>query len=243
MAGTAAAALGGKLLQRIRVAFLRRGTLLLIYGVNEDSVSYGKRQMDVLHRSVVFIGQGDSALEAEIHAAGGVLERNGEQPDGRLLRKLGVRPGKRSIEIAALHEDQTKNSVFVRHLQKAFEKAAILPWQTRLLIRDAEEEQIAALIASEGNYGYGSATSFDEYELAARLMMQKLRFQSDAQSPRCSFSSPGFSAIHRRSAEGQSAWYRDLQKKSTGEGKREKETGLEAGLIPTPCKIVRFVRK
>ena len=65
-------------------------------------------------------------------------------------------------------------SVFVRHLQKAFEKAAILPWQTRLLIRDAEEEQIAALIASEGKYGYGSATSFDEYELAARLMMQKL---------------------------------------------------------------------
>ena len=79
VAGTAAAALGGKLLQRIRVAFLRRGTLLLIYGVNEDSVSYGKRQMDVLHRSVVFIGQGDSALEAEIHAAGGVLERNGER--------------------------------------------------------------------------------------------------------------------------------------------------------------------
>lgn len=174
VAGTAAAALGGKLLQRIRIAFLRRGTLLLIYGVNEDSVAYGKRQMDVLHRSVVFIGQGDSALEAEIHAAGGVLERNGEQPDGRLLRKLGVRPGKRSIEIAALHEDRTKNFVFVRQLQKAFEKAAILPRQTRLLIRDAEEEQIAALIAAEGKYGYGSATSFDEYELAARLMMQKL---------------------------------------------------------------------
>ena len=172
--GSAAAAIGNKMLQRIRIAFLRRGTLLLIYGINADSVEYGKRQMDVMHRSVVFIGQGDPALETAIHRAGGVLEKNGEKPDGRLLRKLGIRPGKRNIEISALHKDSAQNFAFIRNLQQAFEQAAILPQQTRLLIRQADEDQTAALIATDDRYGYGSALSFHVYDLAARLMVQKL---------------------------------------------------------------------
>lgn len=173
-AGTAVAAIGGKVLRRIRITLLRRGTLLVIYGVNANAVEYGKRQIDVLHRSVVFIGQGDAAVDATINAAGGVLEKNGEQPDDVLLRKLGIRPGKRHIEIAALHEDGTKNAAFVQKLLAAFEKAGILPEQTMLLVRDMDEDKAGNLIASENKYGYGSVMAFNEYELAARLMVQKL---------------------------------------------------------------------
>lgn len=173
-AGTAVAAIGGKVLRRIRIALLRRGTLLVIYGVNANAVEYGKRQIDVLHRSVVFIGQGDASLEEEINAAGGVLLKNGEQPDGMLLRRLGIRHGKRHVEIAALHEDGVKNFAFVQVLLAAFEKAGIYPEQTRLLLRDVDEDQAGELIAAEKKYGYGSVMAFNEYELAARLMVQKL---------------------------------------------------------------------
>lgn len=174
MASATIAAIGGRVLRRIRVTLLRRGTLLVIYGVNANAVEYGKNQINKLHRSVVFIGQGDASIEAAINAAGGVLEKNGEQPDATLLRRLGIRTGKRHIEVAALHEDGIKNFVFVQELMNAFEKARILPEQTMLLLRDAEADRAASMIASEGRYGYGSVMAFDEYELAARLMMQKL---------------------------------------------------------------------
>lgn len=174
MASATIAAIGGRVLRRIRVTLLRRGTLLVIYGVNANAVEYGKNQINKLHRSVVFIGQGDASIEAAINAAGGVLEKNGEQPDSVLLRRLGIRTGKRHIEVAALHEDGIKNFVFVQELMNAFEKARILPEQTMLLLRDAEADRAASMIASEGRYGYGSVMAFDEYELAARLMMQKL---------------------------------------------------------------------
>lgn len=171
-AGAAVAAIGGKVLRRIRIALLRRGTLLVIYGVNADAVEYGKRQIDVLHRSVVFIGSADAALDAEINAAGGVLEKNSGQPDSALLRRLGIRPGKRHIEIAALHEEGGRNYAFVWKLMTVFEKEGILPEQTRLLLRDVDEDKAAELIAADKRYGYGSVLAFSQYELAARLMVQ-----------------------------------------------------------------------
>lgn len=173
-AGAAATTIGSKVLRRIRITLLRRGTLLVIYGVNADAVEYGKRQIRVLHRSVVFVGPADASLEAAINAAGGVLEKSGEKPDEMLLRKLGISPGKRHIEIAALHEDGTKNLAFAREMLEAFKEAGILPEQTMLLMRDVDEDCAGALIASEGEYGFGSTMVFNEYELTARLMAQKL---------------------------------------------------------------------
>lgn len=174
VSGTAIAAFGDKILRRIHILLLRRGTLLLVYGVNENTVEYGKRQIEVLNRSVVFIGQCDPSLESVINAAGGVLEENGEQPNDKLMRKLGIRPGKRQIEIAALHDDDVKNFFFVQMLKEVFEKVGISPEQTKLLMKDMDEEHAASLIASEKQYGYGSVMAFNEYELVARLMVQKL---------------------------------------------------------------------
>lgn len=167
------ATIGSKVLRRIRATLLRRGTLLMIYGVNEHALEYGRRQIGELHRSVVFIGNADASQESAVNGIGGVLERNGEEPDPALLRRLGVRPGKRRIEIATLHEDAFRNYVFANKLCRALEDAGISPDQTALLIQGVEEES-GAWLASENNYGYGSVMCFNEYELAARLMVQKL---------------------------------------------------------------------
>lgn len=173
-ASAAIATIGGKVLRRIRVTLLRRGTLLIIYGINANAVEYGQRQIRDRKRSVVFVGQGDGTLESDINAMGGVLEKNGEQPDCMLLKKLGIRPGRRSIEIAALHEDEFKNYAFARTLMKAMEEIRVLPEQTSLLVQGVDEASAGKWMAADGRYGYGSILAFDEYELAARLMMQTL---------------------------------------------------------------------
>lgn len=173
-AGAAITAIGGKVLHRIRFALLRRGTLLVIYGVNANAVAYGKRQSQVLHRSVVYIGQGDASLDAAITASGGVTEKNGEQPDAMLLRRLGIRRGKRPVEIAALHADGARNYAFGQSLLSALEQAGILPEQTKLLLQDVDEARAGTLIATGKQYGYGSVMSFNDHELAARLMVQKM---------------------------------------------------------------------
>ena len=171
-AGAAVAAIGGKVLRRIRTGLLRRGTLSVIYGVNEESVEYGKRQARRMGCSVVFIG--DPSLESAIDAAGGVLDKKGEHPDALLLRRWGIRPGKRRIEIAALHADGEENFAFARSLAEAFEKAGILPGQTMLVLRGVDEDHAGTLAADGNGYGYGSVMAFDEYQLASRLMVQKL---------------------------------------------------------------------
>lgn len=172
-ASAAIATIGGKVLRRIRTTLLRRGTLLVIYGVNADSVEYAKRQIHELRRSVVFIGHGDASLESTIYSVGGMIEKNGEPADGALLRRLGIRPGRRRIEVATLHGDGMLNAAFARELLAAFERARIYPQQTSLLVQDMDEDSASALVASEGKYGYGSVMAFDEYEIAARLMVHK----------------------------------------------------------------------
>ena len=167
------ATIGSKVLRRIRATLLRRGTLMMIYGVNAHSVEYGRRQAEEGRRSIVFLGRGDAALENAINSFGGVLESNAEHPDRALLRRLGIRPGRRRIKITALHEDAFLNYTFAAGLLKALEENRISPDQTALLIQDAQEES-GAWLASQQAYGYGSVLCFNEYELAARLMVQKL---------------------------------------------------------------------
>jgi len=131
-ASAAIAAVGGRVLRHIRVTRLRRGTLLIIYGANKDSLEYAIRQIAGLRRSVVFIDQGcDAALEAAINAAGAVLDKGGaQQIDKAFLRRMGIRPGGRRIEVAALHEDGVKNIVFARAFLAAAEHAGIHAEQT-----------------------------------------------------------------------------------------------------------------
>jgi len=175
-ASAAIAAVGGRVLRHIRVTRLRRGTLLIIYGANKDSAEYAVRQIAGMHRSVVFIDQGcDATLEAAINAAGAVLDKSGaQQIDRAFLLRMGVRPGGRRIEVAALHEDGVKNIVFARAFLTAAQNAGIHAEQIALLIRAVQEEQAGSLVVSQGVYGYGSVLAFDEYELAARLMMHVL---------------------------------------------------------------------
>lgn len=102
------------------------------------------------------------------------MEKNETQLDRALLRRLGIRPGRRRVEIAALHEDCDKNFAFSRAFLTALQAAGIRPMQTLLLMQGVDEQHAASLTAADDRYGYGSVLAFDEYQLAARLMVQQL---------------------------------------------------------------------
>lgn len=174
MASAAIATLGEKLLRTIRVTLLRRGTLLLVFGVNAHSVAYGRRMAREKHRSVVFVDQAyNPSFEDAVKAFGAVIEKSAEalEPNARFLRQLNIRPGERKMELAALHEDSRSNLEYARTLLAALTEAGIRPEQTSLLAMGSGDE--VSLLQAMGGEGYGSVYAFDDYELTARLMFRE----------------------------------------------------------------------
>ena len=189
-ASTAVTTLGESLLRKIRITLLRRGPLLLIFGVNPDSVEYGRRSVLEKHRAVLFVARScDSALSDSIRGFGGVLEQSPDalSPTPSFLRRLRMRPGTRQLEIAALDSEEQLNLDFARSLLSALSKASIRPGQTSLLISYSGEEPYT-LQAVGKQYGYGSVFAFDNYFLSARLLFQSvppcslIRFLPDGQA-------------------------------------------------------------
>lgn len=168
-ASAAITTLGERLLRSIRVTLLRRGTLTLIYGVNESSVCYG-RSVAGAHRPVLFVDTACSAsMEGEIKAMGAVLDRQQDavSPTPGFLRRIGIRPGKRRLEAAALQTDGNANLAFAQALAEAARTGGIHPEQISLLSVGIGE-RAADLQAA----GFGSVYDTDPYDLTARMTMR-----------------------------------------------------------------------
>ena len=173
MASTTIAALGERLLRRIRVMRLRRGPLLLIYGANPQSVAYGRRMAREKGRSVVMADpDAGASCENAVKAFGGVLEKDGDAlaANRRFLRRLNMRRGTRRLELAALHTDGRKNLDYARRLLESMKAAGIRPEQASLLAAGCADQ--AAALQSLGADGYGDVYAFDNHDLTARMIMR-----------------------------------------------------------------------
>ena len=173
MASTTIAALGARLLRRIRVTLLRRGPLLVIYGINAHSVSFGRRMAREKHRSVLFVDQEyNPVFDTAINAFGALVEKTPDALNAtpRFLRQINMKPDGRELELAVLDADGRKNMDYAQTMLKSLTEAGVQPTQTSLLAVGAGEE-VAALQAMSGE-GYGSVYAFDEYDLTARLIIR-----------------------------------------------------------------------
>ena len=174
MASTAIATLGERLLRRIRVTLLRRGPLLLIYGVNAHSVAYGRRMAREKRRSVMYVDQEyNPVFDSAVKAFGAIVEKS---PDAlsaspRFLRQLNMKPGTRKLELAALHADSRSNLNYAQAMLKSLTEAGVRPEQTSLLAAATGDE--AAALQARGGDGYGSVYAYDDYKLLARLMIRE----------------------------------------------------------------------
>lgn len=169
-ASAAIATLGERLLRSIRVKLLRRGSLLLIYGVNGNAVSLG-RSAARAHRPVLFVDTAcDPATENEIRAMGAVLDRQPDavNPTAAFLKRIGLRPGSRQVEVAVMQPDGGANLTYARAFAAAMRSAGIRPEQAGLLSCGIGE-QVTEL--QEG--GFGSVYDTDPYDLTARMTLRE----------------------------------------------------------------------
>lgn len=175
-ASTAVAALGGKLLYKIRSMLLKRGELLVIFGVENESLAYARNIRKNKHVTILFVDERcDASLEAAVSALGAIVDRSegALKPDERFLRRIGVKPGKRKILFAAISSDSIRNLSWAKQLQQALEKSGIYPEQTSLLLKGVEEQKAGEFLGLENN-GFGMVYAFNEYSLAARLMVSSI---------------------------------------------------------------------
>lgn len=173
-ASATVATLGGRLLAQIRIALLKRGELMVIFGINPESMDYGRSCMERKKYALLFVDSScDDAAETAIRAMGGVvmMDPYALEPDERFIRRIGLRSGNRRLHIAAMQEDGLRNMAWAQRLQSALKQERICEQQTSLLLGNVPEQQAAAL-ARDG--GFGSVCAFDPYTLAARQMIRAL---------------------------------------------------------------------
>ncbi len=176
---TASAALttiGAGALRRLRLWLACRKDITLLYGVNPDSVSFGKKLIAAGAPSPLYVDDSSASnLANAVAAMGSVLdsEPGAVTPDAHFLKKLRMRPGKKHLTLYALHKDAAQNLRYATALADALKQARIRPQQTSLSIFGAEDADGRHLQAYGEAYGYGSVVTFDDASLAARLLIQE----------------------------------------------------------------------
>ncbi len=169
------ATIGARALHRMRLWLACFGKLSLIYGVNENSISFG-RQLAGQGNNVVYVDDKPAdSLKNAASAFGAVIvsDKNALVPDRRFVKNMGIRPGRKHYDFYALHSNHSKNIKFAFALADALSAADIRPQQTGIVLLGEEETHTARLQAYGDRYGFGNVTVFGPADMAARLLIQK----------------------------------------------------------------------
>ena len=166
------ATIGQRLIRTLNLLLLRNGNLSLIYGVNDDTVSLAQNLPG--KTKIIFVDTGDGAsLDQKILKMGALMLTDEDAKNGTqgLLKRIGMRPGKRHISVYCIDDAPSANLKYALSLKDSLEKYGIEPSQTSLTVVLPDEAISANLQASEGHYGYGGVIAYEKAELISRLMI------------------------------------------------------------------------
>lgn len=168
-ASAAIAVFGNRLLDRIRLMLSRRGTLALIFGMNENALAYGEMLAKNRRNAVVFTGgvPDPDAVERIRQMGAAVLPKRNDHT----LKRLGMRPGARHMLVAALGENRDENEQFAAGLLEDVRRDSLSSDQVRLILSCASEEKGLRFQAEPGTAGYCSVFAFHQSELIARYLI------------------------------------------------------------------------
>ncbi len=166
--------LGKGAINRLRAWLFRVHDIELIYGTDDNAISFGKKLAQNRKVSVVFVSD-DASKENEIRKLGGMLYTDdiATRVRPKFLKRLSVKKGSGSIRLNALSDDVDSNISYARMLLKTMGDCGIKPSQTQLVMLGREESDGEAFFNREDKYGFGSVKAFDRAELVARLLLQK----------------------------------------------------------------------
>ncbi len=178
-ASTVVAGVGARLLRTLNLLFLYHRRILLIYGVNEASLRFAERLKEKTEGALVFVDDGNAGgYETRIMHMGGLLlsDDGAARPGAAFPGRIGLRPGRKELQVFCLHETPVRNLRYAEALRSALEGAGILSSQTSvtLLTEDASVGSVLQAGSREGGeYGYGEVLALESAELAARLMVRQ----------------------------------------------------------------------
>ena len=169
-------ALGSRLLKRIRLFIMRWQDITLIFGLNEDTLDFGRKLIKTDKSVILYVDHGEQAKFATAVDQMGALLRS--DPDAlsanvQFLKRLGMRRGKRRLRVYALDRSLQANKQFAHRLQASLEARGIFPEQTTITILSLGEETDNPMQAGPGRYGYGSVLSVNESDLVARILIRE----------------------------------------------------------------------
>jgi len=173
-ASAAITVLGKRMMKYLRTRMLRRGDMCLIYDATPDTIALtgGRRR----GRAVVLVTErADESVTALADALGGVEYAGGRTlcTDEKFLKDIGMRGSRRLLDVYCIGDDPDRNLRYAEALLPALRGQGIGPDATSLFLLGVSEEQAARLLAQGDRYGYGSLFACDQYELIARLVIEK----------------------------------------------------------------------
>ena len=168
--------IGAEALKRLRLWAARRRQLHLIYGVNEDTLAFGKDLIAKKQGAVVYVdNQPSASMATAIAQAGCVLRTDARavSADRKFLRSIGGAGKGRDITLYTLSKNNSDNLQYARKMLTTLESLAVAPERLRIVILGQEEPAISQLQAEPGRYGYGFVTVVNEPGVVSRLLMIK----------------------------------------------------------------------
>ena len=167
--------IGAGLLRKLNLLFLHRGSLNLIYGVSEETIAFASRLQNKKNPVIVFVDGNAGSYETRILRLGGILlsDEAATQPAPALLGKIGLKPGRRHVDLYCLSDSPADNYRYASACKEIFAAAGIPAEQTSLTVILEDELLGAQLQADEnGRAGFGTVQAVDRYDLLARLMVR-----------------------------------------------------------------------
>ena len=175
MASAAIMALGKGAIRRLRQFLLRVKNVVVIYGVNDSSLTFGRHMSSDRHNSLVYVGRADSSQESVIRQMGALLYNDDVslQPQKAFFKRLAMRDDKQKLHLYALDTNEDANIKYAVNLLKVLKEENFDPARTDLVLLGQEEGHGGDLQVGKDHYGYGEVKAFDHAELTARLLVQK----------------------------------------------------------------------
>ena len=174
-ASAALSVIGAKALKKARLWLGREEELSIIYGINADSVEFGKKLEETKKSNLVFVdGNPDSSMGFAIEDTDLLLRSDSKAAEGTpaFLRGIGACRKKRKITLYALSKDSTENVRYARKLLASMKDCGIDPSRTTLVLYAREDLPASNFQNSQDAYGFGFVTVFQEHGLVARLLIR-----------------------------------------------------------------------
>lgn len=173
-ASAAVRLLGRRLLKKLRTRMLRKDDIRLVYGAEPDTICLiGEPDKK---RPVILVSErSDETVSARVDSLKGVEFEGGIAlcADSKFLKTIGVRGSRRNLDVYCIGGDPRKNLRYAEALLPALQQRKVPPESLSLFMLGVPEDRASGLLSLNGRYGYGELHSASQYDLIARLVIDK----------------------------------------------------------------------